>query len=202
MKKITFLLILMLWVVTSTAQADISSGSFYGLQYGKIATEMFVPDQTAAPSFARKIKPNLDTFVFRVGHYFTNYLAAEVHLGSSLSNEDTLGTSSQKIKNLAGFFVRGNFPLHAQNANIYILLGGTRAEAVSKEPPNTLLPTGKLTATDTQGSYALGLELYATPTTAFNIEYARYFLGGDTDPSIGGFSIGFISHFSLPRLFK
>jgi len=198
MKKITFLLILTLGLFVTHAQADISSGSYFGLEYASLDTDLKIPDATQV-SGIRVADPTLDAFVFRVGHYFTNYLAAEFHLGTSLTEENSNGTGEAKMSNLVSLFVRGNLPLHAQNTNLYVLLGGSYFVLKLTDSATALNPSGVTKISASGVSYAFGVELYATPTTAVNIEYVRYLSEDDVD--VGGFSLGFIKHFTAPKLF-
>lgn len=198
MKKITFLLILILGMFTAQAQADISNGFYYGIEYSQMDTDLTIPDVTSVTGTANP-KPSLDTFIFRTGYYFTNFLAVEVHLGTSLSEKNKIGTTSAKANNLIGGFIRGNLPLREQNVNLYALLGASRIEMKLVAPPLNATSTGKTTITGTGISYAFGIELYATPTTALNIEYNRYL--SESAATVNSVSIGFINHFSLPKLF-
>lgn len=198
MKKITFLLILTLGLFTTHAQADISSGSYFGINYANLDAEMKIPDITQI-SGTRVEDITLDSFIFRMGHYFTNYLAAEFHLGTSLTEESSNGTSEAKMRNLAGLFIRGNFPLHAQNTNLYVLFGGSYSELRLEQSPSASNLTGITTVTASGLSYAFGVELYATPTMAINLEYVRYL--SEDDVELGGYGIGFVKHFSAPKMF-
>jgi len=198
MKKITFLLILTLGLFVTHAQADISSGSYFGIEYANLNTELTIPDATQIGG-TRVEDPTLDAFVLRVGHYFTNYLAAEFHLGSSLTEENGSRTKEAKMRSLYGLFVKGNFPLHAQNTNLYVLLGGSYSELKLTESPSASNLSGITNITASGLSYAFGVELYATPTMAVNIEYVRYL--SDDEVDVGGFALGFIKHFNAPKLY-
>jgi len=199
MKKITSLLILVFGLFVAQAQADISSGSYWGLEYSQTDTDLTLPSVGANGPTTVNEKPTLDSFIFRGGHYLANYLAVEFHFGSSLTEESQTGARSAKARSIVGAFVRGNLPLHKQNTNLYFLLGGSRVEVKLEEPVSTANPSGVRTITGTGFSYAFGVELYASPTTALNIEYTRYL--SEDDATIGSVSIGFINHFSMPRLF-
>ena len=202
MKKITFLIILITGFFITPVQADISSGGYVGLSYAKLGAEILVPDDSIAggASQTRKIDPTIDNFIFRVGYYFASFMAGEVHLGSSLTEEGGNGTSEIKTTNLVSAFVRFNVPLHANNTNVYLLLGGTRSEIDIDEQPFGTNLTGKTKATTTGPSYIFGVELYSTPITALTLEYARYHL--EDEVKYGGLSIGVVSHFNVNNILK
>jgi len=192
MKKITFLLILIPGLFMTHAQADISTGNYFGVEWAKLDSTLRIPDASQI-SGTRNETPTLDSFVFRIGRYFTDYMAAEIHLGTSLTEENAAGTKEAKMNNLFSLFFRGNYPLHNQNTNLYFLVGGSYTELDLKAPPSTVNPVGVTNITASGFSYAFGVELYATQKSAINIEYVRYITGDEVD--LGGFSLGYIRHF-------
>jgi len=193
MKKTKFLLILILGLFANQTQADISSGTYWGLEYSKMDTDLLI--SVGPPVDLRK--PSLDTFIFRGGYFFADFLAVEFHLGSSLTEENSTGGVSAKANSIVAAFVRANLPLHAQNTNLYFSLGGSRVDIKLEDASNVLAPITTVTASGF--SYAFGAELYATPSTALSIEYTRYL--SEDAARINSLSIGFIRHFSLPKLF-
>lgn len=199
MKKTISLLTLVLGLFGAQAQADISSGTYWGLGYSKTDTDLAIASVGANGPTTINEKPSLDSFIFRGGYYLADYLAVEFHLGTSLSEESQTGARRAKAKSIVGAFVRGNLPLHQQNANLYILLGGSRVEIKLEEPPSAANLSGVTTITGTGFSYAFGIELYATTSTAMNLEYTRYL--SEDNATINSLSIGFVKHFSLPTLF-
>lgn len=134
-------------------------------------------DEAGIPEF------NPDALAVRFGAEFNPNLAVEGRIGFGLGDDSqsVFGVDVDlEIDNFYGAYVRAMLP--TGSVTPYLLLGYTHGKLTA-----SALGTSA-SESDSDASYGVGVDLFATKTTAINVEYAKLFEGDGYE--VDGISLG------------